>query len=137
MVKKFYKVVIILIIVALYIAGCATQDTKKTGISDNTVHGTVTIKPFRSYEECIELRPGFVFDYEFDSSDSVNFNIHYHAEDGVHNPVNKAGVRWGKGTIDPTSHYFYTEEQENYCLMWDNFNSEPIRLSFTCIIRKK
>jgi len=101
------------------------------------VHDSVTIKASGSYEECIELRPGLVFDYDFDASDFVNFNIHYHAEDGIHEPVENKGVKFGKGRIDPSTHNFFTEEQESYCLMWDNLNDGPVQVSFKCVLEQK
>ncbi|MBI4682675.1 MAG: hypothetical protein HY757_06195 [Nitrospirae bacterium] len=139
---KYIKILLLLCIVPIVLSGCSAAKTKTADIpgKDNgqkLVHDTVTIKASGSYEECIELRPGQVFDYEFDASDFVNFNIHYHAESGIQYPVNSQGVRFGKGAIDPGAHKFYTEEQENYCLMWDNLNDGTVKVSYKYVLRKK
>jgi len=99
------------------------------------IQDSFTIKAGGSYEECIELKPGQVFDYDYDSSDFVNFNIHYHGKDKVHYPASRKGRMMGKGMIDPKTHQYYTEDQEFYCLMWDNLNSEAVKVSFSCVLR--
>jgi hypothetical protein len=142
MTVKYIKTLLLPGLVLVFLCGCSGPETKTTHeikreVGGEIVHDSVTIKSSNSYEECIELRPGLVFDYEFDVSDIVNFNIHYHTEDGIEYPVEKRGVTFGKGTIDPSGHKFYTEEQENYCLMWDNLNSGPVRVSFRCVLREK
>ncbi len=101
------------------------------------MHDQFTIGPSGSREECIELPPGMVFDYDFNASDFVNFNIHYHGVEDIHYPVSRKGVKMGQGMIDPGTHHFYTEEQEFYCLMWDNINIEPVDVSFKCVLQEK
>jgi len=124
-----------LIVVA---GGCAqSSHILKKEPGTEVVHQTLTIKPGGSSEECIELRQGMVFDYNFDASHFVNFNIHYHAEDGVKYPVIQKGIMYGKGNIDPSTHDFYTPDQEFYCLMWDNLNEEKIKVSFSCVLKNK
>jgi hypothetical protein len=125
----------------LIIIGCAASGDKSSGIlkkepGAEVIHERFTIRPSGSYESCIELQPGMVFDYDFDASDFVDFNVHYHAEDKVHHPVNKTGVMFGKGMVDPATHDFYTEEQEFYCLMWDNPGQERIKVSFSCTLKQ-
>ncbi len=137
---KTLKTMLLFLTLLTIAIGCSTSGEKASGIFKKEVQGEIvhdafTVGPSGSHEECIELRPGMVFDYEFDASDFINFNIHYHAVDDIHYPVNKKGVRFGKGTIDPGTHNYYTKEQEYYCLMWDNVNDEPVRISFTCVLR--
>lgn len=139
---KYVKILLLLCLVPIVFSGCSAAETKNVQIPEKDirgelVHNIVTIKESGSYEECIELRPGLVFDYEFDASDFVNFNIHYHAVTGVHYPVSSMGVKFGKGVIDPGMHKFYTEEQENYCMMWENLNDGPIKVSYRCVLRGK
>jgi hypothetical protein len=126
----------------IVLGGCAASREKMSDIpgkdtSGKSVQGSVKIRPSGSFEECIELRPGLVFDYEFDASDYVNFNIHYHAASGLYYPVDKKGVGFLKGTLDPATHSFYAEEQENYCLMWENLNDERVEVSYKGAFRKK
>lgn len=139
---KFIKILLLLGPVLVLFGGCSAPKTKTTHklereVGGEIVHDSVRIKSSGSYEECIELRPGLVFDYEFDVSDFVNFNVHYHTEDGIEYPVDKRGVTFGKGTIDPGTHKYFTEEQENYCLMWDNLGDGPVDVTFKCVLRKR
>jgi hypothetical protein len=109
----------------------------KKEVGGEKIHDTFFVKPGGSYEECIELKPGMVFDYNYDASDFVNFNIHYHAEDEIRFPVKQKGRMGGKGTIDPGQHDYYTEKLNTYCLMWDNVNDEKVEISFECVLKKK
>ncbi len=108
---------------------------QKTGLT--TINDSVRIKPGGSHEECLELKVGQAFDYSFDASSFVNFNVHYHGDDEVHYPVNDKGVMMGKGIVDPRTHDFYEKDNEFYCLMWDNLNDETIEVSFSCVLRDK
>ena len=137
---KPLRIMLLLVTVFVVINGCSTSSENtskvlKKDVGGEVIHDRFTIKPGRSYEECIELKPGMVFDYDFDASDFVNFNIHYHAEDDVHHPVQKKGVMMGKGMIDPSGHDYYKKEQDFYCLMWDNVNDEPVKVSFSCTLK--
>ncbi len=127
---------ILLIINGCTVSGDKSSNILKKEIGGERIHDRFTIKPSRSYEECIELQPGMVFDYYYDASDFVDFNIHYHGEDKVHYPVTKKGSMGGKGTIDPNTHDFYIEEQEFYCLMWENVGEEPVKVSFACTLKQ-
>ena len=138
---KPLKTMCLFIILLLIINACATSGEKTSGIikkepHEEIVHDTFTIKPGGSHEECIELQHGMIFDYQYDASDSLNFNIHYHAADGLHYPVDTKGRSFGKGMIDPDTHPYYTEEQEFYCLMWDNVSHEPVKVSFRCTLKQ-
>jgi hypothetical protein len=139
---KYVETVLLLLLLPVALSGCAATGEKTSdmpGRDDGrkSVRDSVTIKPSGSYEECIELHEGQVFDYEFDASGTVNFNIHYHAVTGLYYPVDKKGVGFGKGTLDPGAHPFYTSEQEYYCLMWENPGDGPVRVSYKCVVRGK
>ena len=139
---KYITLLLGIMVTAAVLNGCsaskeATTHIMERDIGGKLIHDRVTIKPGGSYEECIELGPGLVFDYEYDASEFVNFNIHYHAETGLYYPVNSMGVRFGKGTIDPEKHIFYTQDQDNYCLMWENLNDLSLEVSYKCVLRKK
>jgi len=139
---KPLKIMLLVLSSMLLLNGCSTSDEKASNVLEKevgaeVVHDKITISPSKSYEECIELRPGMVIDYEFRSSDDVNFNIHYHSEDKIHYPVSEKGVRKGRGVIDPAKHDYYIEEQEFYCLMWDNVSYSRVNVSFKCILKKE
>jgi hypothetical protein len=139
---KLIKILLLTCLAPIVLSGCLSANTKpaqspEKDTGGKLVHDSITIRASGSYEECIELRPGQVFDYEFDSSDFVNFNIHYHSATGLYYPVDNKGVRFEKGTLDPGTHPFYTAEQESYCLMWDNLNDGPVEVSYKCVLREK
>ena len=135
---KLSIVIILICSFFVVVSGCTkSAHVLKKEPGDDIVHQTLTIKPGGSSEECIELRPGMVFDYDFNASDFVNFNIHYHAEDEIKYPVFKNGILSDKGSIDPSQHDYYTPTQEFYCLMWDNVNEDKIKVSFQCVLKNK
>jgi hypothetical protein len=120
------------------VSGCSTSSpVMKTEPGAEVRSRTLTIKPGGSDEECMAVKPGKVFDYEFDASDFVNFNIHYHTEDEVKYPVYKTGVLFDRGSIDPGTQDYYASEQEYYCLMWDNPHEKRVKVSFTCVVKNK
>ena len=112
---------------------CATMGSKSIDKNGTSVkYNNVKIKPSGMYEECVEMKPGMSFEYRFDASSPVNFNIHYHTEDAIHYPVQKESVRMDKGMVDPNALSYYTKDQEYFCLMWDNINAEPVDVSYSC-----
>ncbi|UCD34180.1 MAG: hypothetical protein JSU90_07710 [Nitrospiraceae bacterium] len=101
------------------------------------VQDRFTVKPSGSYEECIALRPGQTVEYDFNASSFVNFNIHYHGEKDLYYPVTNEGVMMGRGMVDPSTHSYFTPEQEYYCLMWENRGIEPVEISYRCTMTDK
>ena len=120
---------VLLLSLSLLISGCATSGTNEDG--GTSLYNTVKIKPSKSYEDCIEVLPGQIMKYSFTSSNFVNFNIHYHTEEELFYPVDKKGVMTWKGSLDLQELDYYTEDQEFFCVMWDNLNSKPVKLSFS------
>jgi hypothetical protein len=137
-VMKLFKILILFCSILFVISGCAkTPIVREKEIGGEEIYDKLAIKGSGMYEECIELRPGMVFDYKFNSSKPLKFNIHYHAEDQIYYPVLQDGVTEWEGTIDPGTHHYYTEEQEFYCLMWENLGKKLINVSFECVLREK
>ncbi|MBI4825429.1 MAG: hypothetical protein HY807_03275 [Nitrospirae bacterium] len=87
------------------------------------------IQPYRSYEECFELKRGETLEYSFTSSRPLDFNIHYHAMDGLHYPVKERNIRSRKGTLVCDEQKYYTEDQESFCMMWENKEEAFISLN--------
>ena len=131
--NKMTMFAFLLLSLSLLISGCATSGTNDD--SGMSIYNTVKIKPSGSYEDCLELLPGQIMNYSFNSSNFVNFNIHYHTEKGLHYPVKKKGVMMGKGSIDLKKLDYYTTDQEYFCVMWDNLNPEPVQVSFSCEVK--
>ncbi len=127
--NKMTMLAFLLLSLSLLISGCATSGSNEDG--GTSLYNTVKIKPLKSYEDCIEVLPGQIMKYSFTSSNFVNFNIHYHTEKELHYPVKKKGVMMGKGSLDIRELDYYTTEQEFFCVMWDNLNSEPVQVSFS------
>ena len=113
----------------LLLSGCATSGSNED--DGTSINGTVIIKPSRSFEDCIEVLPGQIMNYSFDASNFVNFNVHYHTENGLYYPVDKKGVMTWKGSLDLQELDYYTDDQEFFCVMWDNLDSVPVVVSFT------
>ena len=136
---NYLKETLFICCLLIFINGCSTSSisSRHQDAGGEMISDSFTIKAGGSYEECIELKPGQVFDYDYDASNFVNFNIHYHTEDGVEYPATSKGRMMGRGMIDPSTHDYYTEEQEFYCLMWDNLNDEPINVSYSCVLKNK
>lgn len=139
---RLFKTVLLVCSVLFIVNGCTAPKGKesrvlKKEIGAERINKSFTIKPRGSYEECIELGPGMVFDYDYKASDFVNFNIHYHGEEKVHYPVMKRGYMKGRGMIDPHKHEFHSKDQEYYCLMWENKGTEKVNVSFSCVLRNK
>lgn len=89
-----------------------------------------TIKPSGIHEDCMELLPGQIMEYSFESSRPVNFNLHCHEDSGVEYQISKDGVSTDKGT-------FRCEKKQHYCLMWTNPSSEPVSLNYDYRLRSK
>lgn len=125
---------------SIFFAGCtAMQNGKKPseGTNKTDIYSEkVLISPSRSYEECFELNPGSTMEYAFRSSDPVTFNIHYHGADRVHYPVSMANITNWKGVLDPERLYYYTDEQEFFCLMWENPGQNEVAITYECRVKK-
>jgi hypothetical protein len=134
---KLLNIMLLVFLIPLILTGCSDTTSKvlKKEPGEKVVHDKIAINPSRSYEECIELQPGMVFDYEFKASDKVNFNVHYHSAEDVYYPVSEMNVTKGKGMIDPTQLDYYTGKQEFFCLMWDNPTYNKVKVSFTCVLK--
>jgi len=70
------------------------------------------LAPYGMHEKCVELKPGDRLDYTFDSTEPVDFNIHYHEGNAVAMPVVREKSRGDAGVFaPPLAHH--------YCLMWE------------------
>lgn len=135
--NKLIKSVFFFCFITLIISGCAANQTVgKEGVVD-IKKDNITVRPSGSYEECIAVRPGQKMIYRFHSSRPTDFNIHYHGKGEVHYPVSQSEVTEGSGVMNPTEQDFYTEDQEYYCLMWENPDMRPVSISYECTVVEK
>lgn len=89
------------------------------------------------YEECIELLPTHSLEYSFKASKPVKFNIHYHRGEDILYPVSKDNITEWNGVLKVSEQDYYTEEQEYFCLMWENPHNESVSLTFEYKIRDR
>lgn len=117
---KTCRIFFLFVLIVVIITGCAATSVK---IAGNEVKNTEAIKPSAVHEDCMELLPGQVLSYSFETSQPVTFNIHCHDEGGISYPVQKDDVSKDEGT-------FYCERRQHYCLMWTNPHKESINLIY-------
>ena len=116
----------------IFIYACTTAEVKGPSLT-----GTVQIKPGDSYEECVELVPDQLMHYSFTASKNVNFNIHYHTDESILYPVNEQNIIFWEDSMSPDDYDFYSQEQEYFCLMWENHNSGSVKVTFNYRVNTK
>jgi hypothetical protein len=137
---KYLKIMILITVVLLFVVVSATvsgSETKETTMNPNITKMEKTLNPSRSYEKCVEMLPTQIMEYSFKTSEPVDFNIHYHAEKEIFYPVNKKEVAILEGVLNPEELQYYSEEQEDFCLMWKNPHNKRISLTFETEIKNK
>jgi len=117
------RIMLALFFMAIFTSGCASSNARKDAISE-------TLKPAGIHEDCMELSPGQIIEYSFDSSKPLNFNIHYHEDGGMFFPLQKDNTTHEKGRFEP-------RKKQYYCLMWTNSQSEPVTLIYIYTMEKK
>ena len=70
------------------------------------------LPPYELHEECVELKPGDRLEYRFESTEPVDFNIHFHEGNAVAMPVVREKSRADAGVYAP-------RVAHHYCLMWE------------------
>ena len=72
-----------------------------------------TIDAGKVHEVCMTLTEGQNLTYFFKSSETMNFNIHYHVGEDVFFPVEEYPTNMG-------SDVFTAPIEQGYCMMWTN-----------------
>ena len=67
---------------------------------------------YQIHEECLTLEPGDRVEYEFESTEPVDFNVHYHEGKAVVMPVVREKSRADAGI-------YAVQIAQDYCLMWE------------------
>jgi hypothetical protein len=81
----------------------------------------VTVAPGKIHEVCYELAKGQGIEYRFQSSRTMDFNLHFHEGTVIEYPVEKNAVQKAEGS--------YTAVKDQiYCLMWTNRHPDPCTL---------
>ncbi len=108
--KSILYVALLLLATVPTVASAAEGDKLKKELS-------VTIKPGKVHEECVELKSGTTVAYRFKASKPVPFNIHFHSGTGkdekVEYPVKLDQVDAAEDVLKVTA-------DQHYCWMWSN-----------------
>jgi len=114
------------------VLGCASQKAHHHAAHmhhEYTEKIKEAIKPLGMHEDCMELMPNQMLDYSFESSNSLNFNIHYHDDSEIIYLVIADNTFKEHGSFCP-------EKQQYYCLMWTNPHNEIVNISYTYTARQ-
>jgi hypothetical protein len=98
-----------------------------TGQPANTSPGymekEVNVEAGEFEEPCFALAMTDRLEYTFSSDSPVEFNLHYHQDEGVYFPVEMKNVREHAGT-------FISTGSREYCLMWTNRGEGTLGLRY-------
>jgi len=128
---KLARITSLLILSLIIAVACSTKSVKQDsdlpeGIKEQSEKEY--IEPGKFYETCIELNSGQVLNYSFNSSIDVDFNIHYHSDEGRKYAIKKNQITSFKGELVCDEMDFYSKKQKNFCMIWSNFNENAARL---------
>jgi len=137
---KIARIVSLIILSLIITVACNTKEVKKDsqlppGVEE--ISQTAYISQGQSYEECIELYPNQVMHYSFKASQNVNFNIHYHGMEGRKYAIKRNEISAFNGELVCNEMSFYDKEQENFCMIWSNFNELDVRLNLKYYITSR
>ena len=90
---------------------CACTTALVTADTPKTVRGH-TIAPYEWHEECMHLDVGDRVEFAFESTEPVDFNVHYHEGKTVLMPIVRDKARADAGVFAPSA-------AQDYCLMWE------------------
>lgn len=85
---------------------------------------SLTLSEGRHYEVCSVSKIDDVITYTFTSSDTLDFNIHYHKDGKTIYPIKQKKVSEGSG-----SHQ--VDANSGHCLMWSNLHSRDVTLDLS------
>ena len=129
---KLARIASLIILSLIITVACNTKEVKKdsqlpAGVEE--IKETAFISMGQFYEECVELYPNQVMHYSFNSSEDLDFNIHYHGMQGRMYAIKKDQVSSYTGELVCNEMDFYSKEQENFCMIWSNKNESDVRLN--------
>jgi hypothetical protein len=104
-----------LIIVSANVVAAAADAGKASAPLKKEI--SVTIKPGKVHEECIELKSGTTVAYRFKTSKPVPFNIHFHSGTGKDEKV-EYPVKLDQA--DAADDVLKITADQHYCWMWSN-----------------
>jgi len=137
---KILRSVLFLCPIVFVMSGCAAQHHMEGGHASkeaNVIKNSVVLQPSETHEECVTLKNGQELVYQFSSNKPVDFNIHHHTEHDIQYPVNHKGVTEYGGIFDPEKENFNLEQEEYFCMMWQNRDTGLVRISYECSVKEK
>lgn len=75
-------------------------------------------------EQCLPIKSGSSFSYQFESARPLDFNIHYHTEKTTDFEVKESGISRYTGQ-------FSTAVDREYCFMWTNKTAAKTGVNFS------
>jgi hypothetical protein len=102
------RVAVCVALLALLLAGCSNAPIAP-GVP--RVVERLVIAPYALHEECVHADRGDRLDYRYESSEPLDFNIHYHEHETVLAPVVREQSTADSGT-------YAARLAQEYCLMW-------------------
>lgn len=119
-----------LIVLSLFLlAGCAGTG----GVSSRAVETeqiSETVAPGKIHEVCYELSKGHEIAYRFQSTRTMDFNLHFHEGSVIEYPVERKATQSSEGVYTAPKDQFY-------CLMWTNNHKEHCKLEGSVTVRRQ
>ena len=84
----------------------------------------VEIPKGSQHEECFYINNKIALEYEYSTNSPLDFNFHYHDDNGMNFLVKLAKSSENKKTIKPL------KNKQVYCLMWVNSEDKPATLTY-------
>ena len=94
--------------IVFVLSACATPDATDL---PKIVQGQ-PLPSYQIHEECLALKPGERVLFRFESTEPVDFNIHYHEGNAVVMPLVREKSREDAGM-------YSVRIAQDYCLMWE------------------
>ncbi len=97
-----------LLVGVMALSGCATPNLAD---APKIVQGHA-VASYQIHEECLVLKPGERVEYRYESTEPVDFNLHYHEGNAVVMPLVREKSREDAGM-------YSVRIAQDYCLMWE------------------
>jgi hypothetical protein len=97
-----------LLAAGVLLSGCAATPTA----GDPKVVKAHAVASYAIHEECFKLDEGDRVEFRFESTEPVDFNIHYHEGRAVVMPISREKSREDGGV-------YMARLTQDYCLMWE------------------
>ena len=91
------------------LAGCAATMTA----GEVKVVRAHPLPSYQIHEECFRLAEGDRVEFRFESTEPVDFNLHYHEGNAVVMPISREKSRSDAGV-------YVARIAQDYCLMWES-----------------